>query len=139
VGSILGDRAGIELHVLGGRVRTGEMTTYGPEVLAQIRSFNADCAFLGAGGLDVTAGLTDYASEDVPTKQLMIEKSVRAYALADGEKLGRIAVRHVCNIDRLAGIITDSRADEFAVRALQEAGTEVYQRHPKRDSRAQGA
>lgn len=126
VGSILGDRGEIELHVLGGRVRTGELTTYGPEVLAQIRSFNADCAFLGVGGIDVTAGLTDYASEDVPTKQLMIEKSARAYALATGEKLGRIAVRHVCGLDRLAGIITNAKADSETVQALQEAGAEVY-------------
>jgi DeoR family fructose operon transcriptional repressor len=126
VGSILGDRGDIELHVLGGRVRTGELTTYGPEVLTQIRSFNADCAFLGVGGIDAAAGLTDYASEDVPTKQLMIEKSARTYALATGEKLGRLAVRHVCGLDRLAGIITNANANSEMVKALRDAGAEVY-------------
>jgi DeoR/GlpR family transcriptional regulator of sugar metabolism len=131
VGSILGGRPGIELYVLGGRVRTGEMTTYGPEVLAQVRSFNANWAFLGAGGVDVAAGFTDYASEDVPTKQLMIQQSAKAYALAVGEKLGRTAFRHVCGLDKLSGIITDSKTSRIDIEALREAGIEVLQPESK--------
>lgn len=125
VGSILGDRSNIELHVLGGRVRPGELTTYGPDALAQIRSFNAKWAFLGAGGVDVRAGLTDYSSEDVATKQLMIDKSSKTYILAAGDKLGRIAVRHVCDLDRVTGVITDGKAKPSQVRALRDAGVEV--------------
>lgn len=136
VGSILGVRDGIELHMLGGRVRAGELTTYGPEVLAQIHSYNADWAFIGAGGVDAQAGLTDYSSEDIATKRLMIEKSARAYALGVHEKLGRVAVRHVCNLDALTGIITDSAADDTYVAAFRELGMEVLRN--ERDVRPAG-
>lgn len=125
VGSILGDRPSIELYVLGGRIRAGEMTTYGPDALAQIRSFNANWAFLGAGGVDATAGLTDYSTEDVATKQLMIEKAAKTYILAVGDKLGRIAVRQVCDLDRVSGVITDSNADPVQVSVLRKAGVDV--------------
>ena len=125
VGSILGDRPNIELYVLGGRIRTGEMTTYGPDALAQIRSFNATWAFLGAGGVDVTAGLTDYSSEDVATKQTMREKASKTYILAAGEKLGRVAVRHVFDLESVSGVITDRSASASQVAALRKAGVEV--------------
>lgn len=125
VGSILGDRPSIELHLLGGRIRAGEMTTYGPDALAQIRSFNATWAFLGAGGVDASAGLTDYSAEDVATKQLMIEKAVDTYILAVGKKLGQIAVRHVCDLDKVSGVITDSTADSDQLENLRAAGVNV--------------
>jgi DeoR/GlpR family transcriptional regulator of sugar metabolism len=127
VGSILSDRPEVELYVLGGRVRAGEMTTYGPDALAQVRSFNANWAFLGAGGVDIRAGLTDYSSEDVAIKQLMIEKSAKTYVLAVGDKLGRIAVRHVCDLDEIKGIITDSTASSTRIKSLKDAGLEVFQ------------
>lgn len=127
VGSILGDRSSVELYVLGGRVRAGEMTTYGPDALAQIRSFNADWAFIGAGGVDAEAGLTDYSTEDVMTKRLMIEKSSEAFVLAASQKLGRVAVRHVCDLDKLSGVITGSHAEPTQLDALREAGIEVIQ------------
>ncbi|WP_442546058.1 DeoR/GlpR family DNA-binding transcription regulator [Arthrobacter sp. KN11-1C] len=127
VGSILSDRPGVELYVLGGRVRAGEMTTYGPDALAQVRSFNANWAFLGTGGVDARAGLTDYSSEDVAIKQLMIEKSAQTYVLAVGDKLGRIAVRHVCDLDEIKGVITDSKASIARINSLRDAGIEVVQ------------
>ena len=103
------------------------MTTYGPDALAQVRSFNANWAFLGAGGVDVRAGLTDYSSEDVAIKQLMIEKSAKTYVLAVGDKLGRVAVRHVCDLDEIKGVITDSKASGARINSLKDAGIEVVQ------------
>jgi DeoR family fructose operon transcriptional repressor len=125
VGSMLGDRPSIELYVLGGRMRVGELTTYGPEVLSQVRSFNADLAFLGAGGIDVAAGFTDYSTEDVATKQMMIEKASKTYVLAVGEKLGRVAVRHVCDLGSISGVITNRGANSLQVANLRKAGVQV--------------
>lgn len=125
VGSILGGRAAVEIYVLGGRLRPLELTTFGPDVVTQAMSFNADWTFLGAGGIDVDAGLTDFATEDVPTKQAMAAKASRTYVLAVGTKLGQVAIRKVLDLDSITGVITDSGASEENIRALRNAGLDV--------------
>jgi DeoR/GlpR family transcriptional regulator of sugar metabolism len=109
VGTILGERENIELHVLGGRMRLGEYTTYGADTEAQLSGFHADLAFLGAGGVHAEFGFTDYSSEDVPIKQLMIGRSRASYILATSDKISHVALRRVSELSEVTGVLTDSK------------------------------
>jgi len=125
VGAALNDRAAIELHILGGRMRVGEMTTYGPDALAQLNTFNASIAFIGSGGIDLAIGMTDYSPEDVAIKQLMIKRAARTYILATAEKFGTQAKRFVCELDHVDGIITDATLRAEDVEELRANGINV--------------
>lgn len=129
VGGILNDRESIELYMIGGRVRVGEMTTFGPDTIAQLSQFNASTCFIGSGGIHLDSGMTDYTMEDVAVKQLMIERSARTYVLATGEKFGVQAKRFVCDLREIAGVITDADAPPAMVAELREAGIVVLTPH----------
>jgi DeoR/GlpR family transcriptional regulator of sugar metabolism len=125
VGALLNDRSHLELHMLGGRMRVGEMTTYGPDTLTQLGTFNASIAFIGSGGIDLVGGMTDYSPEDVAIKQLMIKRSTRTYILATAEKFGIQAKRFVCALDDVDGVITDGTLDPELAEEFRAGGVEV--------------
>lgn len=107
VATVLNDR-NLEVIVLGGRLRLGEMSMYGPATLNQLQGYNATVALLGSGGIDLEAGMTDYSMEDVAIKQLMIERASRTFILGASEKFGKRATRYVCDLARVTGVITGS-------------------------------
>ena len=121
VALIVGAREDLELHLLGGRVRPRELTTYGAETVAHIRSFNATVAFLGAGGV-TAAGISDYFGEDVAVKQAMIGQTARTFVVAGSDKFGRSAPRNVCLLDDLEAVITDAGVSEDHRVAVNGAG-----------------
>ncbi|HEU5037292.1 MAG TPA: DeoR/GlpR family DNA-binding transcription regulator [Nocardioides sp.] len=125
IGGILGERERIELYVAGGRVRVGEMTTYGPDTLAYLEKFNATVAFIGSGGIHPSSGMTDYSVEDVAVKQLMVERSQRSYILATGDKFGVQAKRFVVGLDEVDGVITDATVPRDVLGELRAAGVNV--------------
>ena len=107
VATVLGDR-NLEVIVLGGRLRVGEMSMYGPATLNQLQGYNATVALLGSGGSDLEAGMTDYSMEDVAVKQLMIERASRTFILGASDKFGKRATRYVCALVDVTGVITGS-------------------------------
>ncbi|WBU37983.1 DeoR/GlpR family DNA-binding transcription regulator [Homoserinibacter sp. YIM 151385] len=125
VGAALNERREVELHLLGGRVRVGEMTTYGSDALAQLRTFNASVAFIGSGGIDLEAGMTDFSSEDVEIKRTMLSRASRTYILATSDKFGTQAMRSVCSLDEVDGIVTDAALDAAVLAEYEEAGVTV--------------
>lgn len=122
VGATLNDRPDIELHVLGGMLRLGELTTYGPDTLAQLAGFNASVAFIGSGGISVDGGVTDYSLDDIAIKKMMIERSTRTYVLATANKFGMQAKRVVCDFEQIEGVITDKEPDAENAAAYRAAG-----------------
>lgn len=83
---------------------------------------NADVAFLGSGGVDPAAGLTDYHLDEVASRRLMIANTVRSYVLADSRKLGRVAAHRVCALDEIDGLVTDEAPSPELREALEESG-----------------
>ncbi|MCU1636645.1 MAG: DeoR family transcriptional regulator [Cryobacterium sp.] len=122
VAFMLGDRDEIRIEVLGGTLRAGEFTTSGPDAEAQAGRFHADIAFIGASGVSIDAGMTDYSVEDSAVKQIMIAHSTRSFAVVGSEKIGKKALRTVCSLTDLAGVITDSRVALATTQQFEDAG-----------------
>ncbi|MFI5613972.1 DeoR/GlpR family DNA-binding transcription regulator [Amycolatopsis sp. NPDC051903] len=120
-------RDAVNLHLVGGRVRHDELTSSGPDAEDQVSNFFADKAFLGSGGVHVTGGLTDYHLDEIAVRHRMISNAAEVYVLADGSKLGHVALRKVCGLDRITALITDSAADPEMVAQLRDAGLTVVQ------------
>ena len=115
----------IKLIVTGGVVRVGEMSIVGPISENTINEFNVDKAFIGAGGIDLKAGLTEYNTEDAQVKKSIIENSKQSIVLADSTKLGNVTFSKVISLEQIDILITDSEADSSYINSLEEKGIKV--------------
>jgi DeoR/GlpR family transcriptional regulator of sugar metabolism len=125
IANLLAGQPGIRLILTGGEVRGGELSLTGHLACRAYRSFHIDKAFIGIGGLDLVAGLTEYNLEDALVKQVMMRHAAQIIVLADSTKLGRTCFAAVAPLARIHTLITDSAADPDHVAALQQQGIEV--------------
>jgi DeoR/GlpR family transcriptional regulator of sugar metabolism len=125
VANELAGRPEVEVLVSGGRMRPGDLALSGPATVAFFDGFYADWAFLGSGGVDAQAGLTDYHLDEIAVRQVQVSHAAQCFVLADSSKLGHVAVGRVCALDAITAVITDDGADERTVDAIRGAGVEV--------------
>jgi DeoR family transcriptional regulator, fructose operon transcriptional repressor len=121
----LADRPDVEILLSGGLVQAGDLACSGSQVLTFFADYYADAAFLGAGGVHATAGLTSGDPQQVDVQRVVLDHAGHAYVLADASKLGVIAVRRVCGLDRVTGLITDGTPDQELATALDTANVQV--------------
>jgi DeoR/GlpR family transcriptional regulator of sugar metabolism len=126
----LAGRPRTEVLLSGGRVREGDLALSGSCTAAFFADYYADRAFLGSGGVHPEAGLTDYHPDEVDTRRVMVERAERSYVLADSSKLGVIAVRKVCDLDRVTAVLTDGEDNPDAAEALTRAGVALMTAAP---------
>ena len=82
----------------------------------------ADIAFLGSGGVDSRAGLTDYHLDEIDVRHTVIANSARSYVLADSSKFNQVAPYRVCDLAQVSGVITDEMTSPAVAAAVEEAG-----------------
>lgn len=95
------------VFVLGGELRKGDFSLSGFLTLGGLNNFNADKAIIGAGGITVNSGITDYHPEEATVRSKMIEHSKYSIVVADSSKFGVTAMSSVCTLDRVGVIVTD--------------------------------
>lgn len=121
----LADRPDVEVLVSGGRLRPGDLALSNGHAVAFFEEVRPDLAFLGSGGLDAEAGLTDYYTDEVATRRVVLRNATRSYVLADSSKHGHIAPFKVCDLGAFSGLITDKVQDAELNTALRRAGVDV--------------
>ena len=88
---LLNGRDGIDVFLLGGRVRRDLMSVVGFQAEETLASFAFDKAFLGTGGIDPRRGLTHSTVEEIPLKKACAQLAREVYVLADLSKFGKPA------------------------------------------------
>jgi DeoR/GlpR family transcriptional regulator of sugar metabolism len=126
----LAGRPGTEVLLSGGTVRDGDLALSGSQARSFFADYFADRAFLGSGGVHPDAGLTDYHPDEVDTRRVILDNAARSYVLADSSKLGAIAVRKVCDLDRITAVLTDGHAPPDAADALRACGVDLLEPAP---------
>ncbi|MEU3510244.1 DeoR/GlpR family DNA-binding transcription regulator [Streptomyces longwoodensis] len=121
----LSSRPNMEVLVAGGRVRGGDQVCGGVQTVEFFASLNADISFIGSGGVDARAGVTDFYREEIAVKRQMMRHSQRQYILCDASKFGLIAPHQVCSLDEPTGLITDVAPDGELATALGSKGIEI--------------
>jgi len=84
-----------------------------------------DKLFLGAAGVDLEAGLTEYNLEDTLVKQVMIKNAKRVILVADASKFGRIAFTAIAPLSVINALITDEKLDLEWITRLRKLEIEV--------------
>jgi DeoR/GlpR family transcriptional regulator of sugar metabolism len=124
VANLLADKSTIRLILAGGVVRPGEQSLVGPLAEQAFEDLRCDTAFVGGGGIELTAGLTEYNLEDAHIKRVTLNSCRRCVVLADASKLGAVAFARVCPLDRIHVLVTDE-TDELVLQPFRDRGIEV--------------
>jgi DeoR/GlpR family transcriptional regulator of sugar metabolism len=116
---------GIKLHLPGGEVRPGELSLMGSLTESSFSQLRFDTCVMGPSGIDAKAGITTHLLAETAVKRSAAKASQRVIAVADSSKLGRVAFGHVCDLEDIDIVLTDSEADQQMVEELRAAGVDV--------------
>jgi DeoR family transcriptional regulator, fructose operon transcriptional repressor len=116
---------GLELHVLGGRVRGITQCAVGAPALATLADLRVDVTFLGANGVTPDHGFTTPDDAEAAVKRAMIRAGQKVVVLADSSKLGREHLVRFAAPSDVDVLVTDADADPSDLARLEDAGVEV--------------
>ncbi|MEM9578522.1 MAG: DeoR/GlpR family DNA-binding transcription regulator [Pseudomonadota bacterium] len=114
---------GIEVFLLGGRLRPQGGIATGDSALEQIGKVAVDVALLGACGLDAKFGLSSDDHDEAHMKRAMQRAAKRAIVVTLGDKIGRKARHHTFAVHQIDTVVTDAPSHQTA--RLVAAGTRV--------------
>ena len=124
IAQMLANSDAITVLMIGGRMRTGSMTLYGPPGEEFLAGVKADVAFIGAHAVTLD-GPSEVTIEVTRIKQLMTGATRCVRVLADHTKLGDASAFRICGIDKIDELITDHKADPGICTTLREHGLTV--------------
>lgn len=116
----------VEVHVTGGVVypRLGVLT--GPNAVDGFSKIHADVAIMGAGGLDVSDGVTNTHALLIDMQLAMIRAAKNVIFCMDSTKLSSKSLFFLCPVDQIQTLVTNADADPRVVEALRKKGIEVH-------------
>ncbi|MFB6517389.1 DeoR/GlpR family DNA-binding transcription regulator [Streptomyces sp. NPDC056401] len=125
VAARLADHTGIDLHLVGGRVRHRTRAAVDAWALRAYAEIRADVLFLATNGFTPEGGLTTPDLAEAAVKRAAMAAARRVVLLADSAKAGQ---EHFACFGTFAGVdllITDQGLSPALKAAIEAAGTEV--------------
>lgn len=113
---------GVEIVMLGGRIRKSALSFSGREAEASLALHRVERLFLGVDALDVETGLTTDHESEARLNRAMIAATGEVVAVADFSKFGRRALNVVAPVERLDRVITDVGLAAESRSALDDRG-----------------
>jgi len=135
VASILLDRDGIELVILGGVVRPRMHSMLGHLAELALRELRADTLFMGIGALDPDRGLMNDSIPEILTDRALRRSARTCVVLADASKFSGVAPAFVFGLKEVDTVVTDAGADPADIVALRARGVRVVVASPAGPSR----
>lgn len=124
VGIALHDR-GIEVVMLGGRIRPVTMAGVGALTAQALAAVNVDVAFLGTNGLSFQRGLTTPDADEAAVKKQMLAAAHQRVFLVDSSKFDRASLARHATLADVDVLITDADATEEHRALLRAEGISV--------------
>lgn len=123
--TLLAERPGIELHLLGGRIRSRTHVGVGRWSADALADLSVDVAFMGTNGLTLQHGLTTPDLDEAATKRAMIAAARQVVLLADHSKIGASYLGRFATLAEVDVLITDRGLDEETADQIEAAGPRV--------------
>lgn len=111
--------------VLGGTLRPLQHSLVEPLATHVLEQIAVGTLLLGCNGIHPVAGVTNINLPEAHIKRQMLKIARRRIVLADGGKVGRTELAHLCPVDEIDMLITGESADPEALNSLRERGCEV--------------
>jgi DeoR/GlpR family transcriptional regulator of sugar metabolism len=118
VASALVDHHNVEVYLVGGRLLKHSMVACGAPAMEAGRGLHADLFLLGVTGVHAETGLTTGDADEAAMKRSLARQAADTYVLASSEKIGAASRFAVLPLADIAGIVTDTSADNPTLRSL---------------------
>lgn len=115
----------VRIFVLGGYLRNNEGSMSGPISLFGLEQFNVDKAIIGAGGITINNGISDYHVEEAIVRRRMTEKAQKIIVVAEPTKFLIDSFANVCPIENVDMIITSWKIDANIVKDFSQHGVNM--------------
>ena len=115
----------LKVIMTGGILRAESLELVGVLAENTFNAINLGTAILGTDGITAAGGVTTHDETEARTNHAMITHAQRVVVVADGSKIGRLALAQVASIDMVDILVTDATADPTALDELRVAGVEV--------------
>jgi DeoR/GlpR family transcriptional regulator of sugar metabolism len=125
VAQLLHESASGHVVVLTGGVRTPSDALVGPVAVAALQGLHVDRLFLGAHGIDRTAGLTTPNLVEAETNRALVSASRTVCVLADHTKFGIVGLSTFLRLADVDTLITDARTPARTRDLLAESVDQV--------------
>ena len=120
IAGLLSGYPGVRVVMTGGFLRPQSLELVGALAESTFNAINVGTAILGADGISATSGVTE-----ARTNRAMVAKAQRTVVVADGSKIGGVALAQMADIEQVEMLITDSSADPDELERLRAAGVQV--------------
>ncbi|MET8115569.1 DeoR/GlpR family DNA-binding transcription regulator [Streptomyces prasinus] len=121
----LADHPGIQLHLVGGRVRHRTRAAVDAWALRAYGEIRADVLFVAANGFSAEHGLTTPDLAEAAVKRAAMTAARRVVLLADSSKHGQEHFARFGGLNDVDLLITDSGLSPEEALAIERGGTEV--------------
>ncbi|MFD7959147.1 DeoR/GlpR family DNA-binding transcription regulator [Streptomyces ardesiacus] len=121
----LADHPGIQLHIVGGRVRHRTRAAVDAWALRAYGEIRADVAVVAANGFSVEHGLTTPDLAEAAVKRAALTAARRVVLLADSSKFAQEHFARFGALDDVDLLITDTGLTPEDAGDIERAGTEV--------------
>ncbi|MDP2964768.1 MAG: DeoR/GlpR family DNA-binding transcription regulator [Pelolinea sp.] len=126
IANLLGDESQIRVIVAGGIVRRGEKSLIGDLAYYTFREVNVDKLFLGTGGIDSKAGLTEHDMQDAQVRKEMIRCAKEVVLLTDSSKFQQIAFAYFADFSQIDHLVCEKEPSDELLMALKAANVVIH-------------
>lgn len=117
----------LRVYALGGELHRENHAFLGSETESAISMYCADIAFIGAAGVSMEYGLTNFYYPTASLCRKVIKQSKKIVLLADSSKFGKAKTAVVGNLSVVDVIITDTGIPQEYLLEFERLGVEVIQ------------
>lgn len=110
----------IKVYLIGGELDNSRKALYGPMTENLLSLYNADKAFIGAGGVSIKQGLSSIDEKEASITRKMAEAAKKVYLLCDSSKLEKDSYFSYSSLSLVDYLITDNKADSSIVNRYKE-------------------
>lgn len=125
IASLAAPHPRLRVVMTGGILRPQSLELVGVLAEGTFNAVNVGTAVLGADGFTAEAGVTTHDETEARTNHAMVVKAQRTIVVADGSKIGRVALAQMASTELVSVLITDESADPAELEKLRAAGVAV--------------
>jgi DeoR/GlpR family transcriptional regulator of sugar metabolism len=126
IANLLVSEPGIRVILPGGILRHGEASIVGDLAQTAFKGLFVDKLFLGVGGIDAQAGLTEYNWDDTLVKKAMIHSAKQVIAVVDSSKFERVAFVQIGNFNDIHHLVTDEMPPSLLRGELEKSEVTIH-------------
>lgn len=125
----LGSNTDIRVFLLGGTVHLGSnhIETLDESIIQNLQKLYFDKLFFTVDGADLDYGYSITNRAQLPLYHYLLQNVKDIYIMLNEEKFNKRTFTHLCDLDSIPNVITNTDIPENYIQYYQEHGIQVYQ------------